>query len=104
MLGLFLIGFGLAAGFPVVLGAIGEIYSELTGTAFSIAFVIALLGGSTLPYLTGLLGDWYGLRASLLIVPAGLCMMGILCIVAARPGMPYAAVLTKRKEATHARA
>src|SRR4051812_28412341 len=37
MLGLFLIGFGLAAGFPVVLGAIGEIYSELTGTAFSVA-------------------------------------------------------------------
>jgi FHS family glucose/mannose:H+ symporter-like MFS transporter len=98
MLGLFLIGFGLAAGFPVVLGAIGEIYSELTGTAFSVAFVIALLGGSALPYVTGLLGDELGLRTSLLTVPAGLCMMGILCIIAARPAMPHSAVLTRRKE------
>ena len=77
MVGLFLIGFGLAAGFPVVLGAIGEIYSELTGTAFSVAFVVALLGGSALPYLTGLLADRFGLRASLLTVPVALCMMGI---------------------------
>lgn len=98
MLGLFLIGFGLAAGYPVVLGAIGEIYSELTGTAFSVAFVIALLGGSILPYLTGLLGDRFGLRTSLLTVPASLIMMGILCVIAARPVMPYAAVLTKRKD------
>jgi fucose permease len=98
MLGLLLLGFGLAAGFPVVLGAIGEIYSELTGTAFSVAFVIALLGGSTLPYLTGLLGDQVGLRRSLFIVPAGLCAMGVLGLIAARPSMPYAAVLTKRKD------
>jgi fucose permease len=78
MLGLFLVGFGLAAGFPVVLGIIGELYTELTGTAFSIAFVMALTGGSALPYLTGLLGDWYGLRASLQIVPASALAMALL--------------------------
>jgi fucose permease len=78
MLGLFLLGFGLASGFPIVLGIIGEIYADLTGTAFSIAFVMALMGGSALPYLTGLLGDRYGLRASLLIVPASVLAMAIL--------------------------
>ena len=36
--------------------------SDLTGTAFSAVFVMALIGGSTLPYLTGLLGDRSGLR------------------------------------------
>jgi fucose permease len=78
MFGLFLLGFGLAAGFPIVLGIIGEIYTDLTGTAFSIAFVMALTGGSALPYLTGLLGDRFGLRASLLIVPAGVLAMAAL--------------------------
>jgi fucose permease len=78
LLGLFLLGFGLAAGFPIVLGKIGEIHADLTGTAFSIAFVMALAGGSALPYLTGVLGDRYGLRASLLIVPAGILAMAVL--------------------------
>jgi fucose permease len=78
MLGLFLLGFGLAAGFPIVLGIIGELYTELTGTAFSIAFVMALTGGSALPYLTGRLGDRYGLRGSLLIVPASALAMALL--------------------------
>jgi FHS family glucose/mannose:H+ symporter-like MFS transporter len=67
--GLFLLGAGLASGFPILLGFLGEIYHDLTGTAFSAAFVMALLGGSTLPYLTGVLGDWQGLRASLLVIP-----------------------------------
>lgn len=67
--GLFLLGAGLASGFPILLGFLGEVYQDLTGTAFSAAFVMALLGGSTLPYLTGVLGDWQGLRASLLVIP-----------------------------------
>jgi fucose permease len=57
---------------------IGELYADLTGTAFSIAFVMALVGGSALPYLTGLLGDRYGLRTSLAIVPVSVLAMAIL--------------------------
>jgi hypothetical protein len=34
--------------------------------------VMALTGGSTLPLVTGVLGEGYGMRASLLIVPAAL--------------------------------
>jgi fucose permease len=104
MAGLFLIGFGLAAGYPVVLGAIGEIYTKLCGTAFSIAFVIALAGGTAVPYLTGLLADQLGLRQSLLTVPiAGLFMFSLLLGVVSS-GMPEAQVFTRRKEEAHARA
>jgi fucose permease len=67
--GLFLLGAGLASGFPILLGFLGGLYQDLTGTAFSAAFVMALLGGSVVPYLTGVLGQWQGLRASLLVIP-----------------------------------
>jgi FHS family glucose/mannose:H+ symporter-like MFS transporter len=70
--GIFLIGAGFAAGFPVILGWIGERYAAMSGTAFSIALVMALSGGMLLPYLTGALANTYGLRGSLLIVPAAL--------------------------------
>jgi fucose permease len=79
--GLFLLGFGLASGFPILLGFLGEVYKDLTGTAFSAVFVMALLGGSALPYLTGVLGDRQGLRASLLVVPLGGFAQGILFVL-----------------------
>jgi FHS family glucose/mannose:H+ symporter-like MFS transporter len=82
--GLFLIGFGLASGFPVILGYIGDRYAELTGTAFSVAFVMALIGGSALPYLTGRLGRSQGLQASLWIVPASVVLMGLVFALAMR--------------------
>ena len=44
--GLFLLGDGLAAGFPILLGFLGGLYRDLTGTAFSAVFVMALIGGS----------------------------------------------------------
>ena len=76
--GLFLLGFGLAAGFPILLGFLGGLYRDLTGTAFSAVFVMALIGGSALSYLTGVLGDRQGLRASLVVVPIGLLAQGLL--------------------------
>ena len=44
-------GMGLAAGFPVLLGYIGQLYPALSGTAFSIAFVIALVGNTLINFL-----------------------------------------------------
>jgi fucose permease len=41
---LIVIGAGFAGGFPVILGYIGQLYASLSGTAFSIALVIALIG------------------------------------------------------------
>ncbi|MCR5709226.1 MAG: MFS transporter [Bacteroidales bacterium] len=48
-----LIGFGVGATFPVVLGFIGGAFRDLSGTAMSIAIFIALLGQFTFNRLTG---------------------------------------------------
>jgi fucose permease len=61
-----------------LLGFLGGLYRDLTGTAFSAAFVMALLGGSALSYLTGVLADRQGLRASLLVVPISLVVQAAL--------------------------
>jgi len=90
--GLFLLGSGLAAGFPILLGFLGGLYRDLTGTAFSAVFVMALVGGSTLSYLTGVLGDRIGLRASLVIVPAALLAQAGLFLWLRRRLEPAAAV------------
>ena len=50
---LFFAGFGLAAGFPVVLGVIGTLYKETTGTVIGIALFIALSGNTLLNYAMG---------------------------------------------------
>jgi MFS transporter, FHS family, glucose/mannose:H+ symporter len=88
--GLFLLGFGLAAGFPILLGFLGGLYSDLTGTAFSAVFVMALIGGSALPYLTGVLSDRQGLRASLAVVPIGVLAQGVLFVFLRRRLGPIA--------------
>jgi fucose permease len=84
-LGVFLLGVGFAATFPVVLGFVGDRWAELSGTAFSIVMVMALTGGMILPWLTGVLGASYGLRGSFAIVPVALILLAILLgVVAAR--------------------
>ncbi|MDF2775278.1 MAG: major facilitator superfamily 1 [Geminicoccaceae bacterium] len=70
--GVFLLGCGFAASFPVVLGFVGDRYAHLSGTAFSLVIVMALTGGMILPYTTGVLGASYGLRGSFVIVPIAL--------------------------------
>jgi MFS transporter, FHS family, glucose/mannose:H+ symporter len=82
--GVFLTGAGFAAVFPVILGYVGDRYSEISGTAFSFVLVMALAGGSTLPYATGVLGQAFGLRPSLLVVPAGLCAAALVFMIARR--------------------
>ncbi|MDQ3996785.1 MAG: hypothetical protein M3303_07170, partial [Gemmatimonadota bacterium] len=79
-IGVFLLGVGFAATFPVVLGFVGDRYAHLSGTAFSIVFVMALTGGMVLPYLTGVLGAKYGLRMSFLVVP--IALVGIVVLLA----------------------
>ncbi len=73
--GLMMVGFGFAAVYPIVLGFVGDRYPQLSGTAFSMVFVMALTGGSLMPWISGLLGKAYGLRMALAIVPAGLILM-----------------------------
>lgn len=96
-LGVFLLGVGFAATFPVVLGFVGDRYAELSGTAFSVAMVMALSGGMLLPWLTGVLGASYGLRGSFAIVPVALVLLSVLLgIVASRLRAPRSALADGR--------
>lgn len=79
--GVFLTGAGFAAVYPVILGYVGDRYAGMSGTAFSFVLVMGLVGGSTLPYLTGVLGGAFGLRPSFLIVPVSLCAAAAVFLV-----------------------
>ncbi len=58
---LIITGAGLAGGFPIILGYVGQLYAQLSGTAFSIALVIALVGNTLINYSFGLVTDKYGI-------------------------------------------
>lgn len=80
--GIFFTGAGLAAGFPVALGYAGDLYPHISGTAFSILLVMALTGGAFFPYVAGVLGAAFGLRASFLMTPIALLAMFTLLTLA----------------------
>lgn len=65
--GVVLAGFGFAAIFPTTLAIAGEAFSDLTGTAFSVIFMVALAGGMTAPWLVGKVAEVSGLRTGLVI-------------------------------------
>ncbi|MFC2088912.1 sugar MFS transporter, partial [Calditrichota bacterium] len=79
--GLILLGFGFAAGFPVILGYVGEIYSDLSGTAFSIVFVIALIGNILTNYLVGIISHSFGIKHYLTILLICIILMSILLAI-----------------------
>lgn len=63
LLGMFLIGGGLAPGFPVMLGVVGELFKGVSGTAFGFAMLVALTGNTVLNYLTGAVIEKLGMEA-----------------------------------------
>lgn len=81
ILGLVLLGIGFAAGFPVVLGYVGDIYANLSGTAFSIVIVIALTGNTILNYLVGAVSQSYGIKQFPVILLVSLVLMALLLSV-----------------------
>ncbi|MFN8239974.1 MAG: MFS transporter [Bacteroidales bacterium] len=60
--GLFLAGSGLSSGFPVMLGITGRLFSELSGTAFSLVLSFALLGNMGFNYAMGYISKIFGIR------------------------------------------
>lgn len=60
--GLILSGAGLAGGFPIMLGFVGERFAALSGTAFSFVFTIALVGNMLINYGMGLIAHRYGVQ------------------------------------------
>ena len=60
--GLVLSGAGLAGGFPIMLGFVGERFAALSGTAFSFVFVVALAGNMLINYAMGFIVHNYGVQ------------------------------------------
>jgi len=62
LLALIFLGVGFAGIFPIFLGLVGDKFSALSGTAFSIIFVIALFGNMLINYGMGLIAYQYGIQ------------------------------------------
>ncbi len=75
------LGAGFSAAFPVILGYIGEIYTNLSGTAFSIALVIALLGNTLINYSIGAISEAYGIGKFPVVLIISLALMTLLLSV-----------------------
>lgn len=79
--GLILIGAGLAAGFPIMLGFVGNRYTELSATAFSFVLVVALLGNMSVNYLMGVIAEKYGIYQLTTVAFTEIGLMIILSLV-----------------------
>ncbi len=81
-LGMALIGFGFGAGFPVILGYVGELNPGFTGTAFGVVITIALIGNTLINGLTGVVSQRFGVNYfPLVIVACVIAMMIIFAVV-----------------------
>ncbi len=58
---LFIAGFGLAAGFPVIISYIGTSYKHISGTAIGFAMFIALIGNTVLNFAMGFISELFGI-------------------------------------------
>jgi len=81
-LSLVLIGLGLAGGFPIVLGMVGDQFPSWSGTAFGVVFSIALFGNMTINYFTGLIAESRTIIVFPVIYLLSAIMMSILLIIA----------------------
>ena len=79
--GLILLGAGLAGGFPIMLGFVGNRYKELSGTAFSMVLVIALLGNMIINYAMGIIVQAYGIRHLITVAFMELMIMIVMSIL-----------------------
>lgn len=79
---LILMGMGLAGGFPIILGYVGQLYANFSGTAFSIALVIALTGNTLINYSFGGIAKNYSISYLPLMITACIgCMIILLLII-----------------------
>ena len=74
---LVVIGAGLAAGYPVTLGYVGDRYAAVSGTAFSIVISIGLIGSMIINYTLGIIAEKFGLDHVVTMV--FLLTAGMLC-------------------------
>lgn len=82
--GLFILGAGLAAGFPTMLGIVGDRYPNLSGTAFSFVLVIGLLGNMLVNYSMGLVAGKAGISHLTTFTFTGLVILVLIATVVFR--------------------
>jgi MFS transporter, FHS family, glucose/mannose:H+ symporter len=88
LLAAMLIGAGLAAAFPIILGYIGDRYPQQSGTAFSTIFVIALVGNMTINKTFGYVVQIHGIeqyaRVMLVLLAVSAVFVYVVCSLAGR--------------------
>ena len=80
IVGLILLGGGLAGGFPIMLGLVGNHYAKISGTAFSLVLVVALTGNMLVNLLMGYVAHQFGIRHLLSVILIEFLLMILLSI------------------------
>jgi MFS family permease len=81
VMGLVFLGAGLAGGFPIMLGFVGNRYTELSGTAFSFVLFIALLGNILINYGMGIIAQNFGIHHLITVAFAESIIMILFCLI-----------------------
>ncbi len=76
-----LLGAGLAAGFPTMLGIVGNRYPDISGTAFSFVMAVALIGNILVNYSMGQVAENFGIKHLTTFTFAELALLVILALM-----------------------
>lgn len=82
--GMAMLGAGLAACFPVVMGYVTEKYKSLSGTALSMVLVLALLGNMIINYVMGSLANAHGTGIMPVFLAGGIFLQLFLLLLVLR--------------------
>jgi FHS family glucose/mannose:H+ symporter-like MFS transporter len=82
--GAVVLGLGFAAIYPTTLAIVGGRFAALTGTAFSIAIAVGLVGGMIAPWLAGRIAEASSLRQGLIIPVVNCAMIAGLSLLVGR--------------------
>lgn len=82
--GAVVIGLGFAAIYPTTLAIVGERFTAMTGTAFSVVIAVGLVGGMLAPWLAGRIAEASSLRQGLLIPVINCAMIVVLSVLVGR--------------------
>jgi MFS family permease len=81
-MGMGILGAGLSACFPVIMGQVAGKYTQLSGTALSMVLVLALLGNMLCNYGMGIMANTWGTRILPVVIVLGLLIQLFLIIPA----------------------
>jgi MFS family permease len=81
MVSVFLLGAGMAAGFPVMYAFVGKRYPRMSATAFSFVLVIALIGNMLINYGMGWVAAHYGIGHLSIVIWIETVLMALLCFL-----------------------